>query len=59
MKNKIKGKISSKKVNGNKMSEEEYSVHAIKFLIDNEIFKIEFFKYGLDNGKIKDYNSMC
>jgi hypothetical protein len=59
MKNKIKGKISSKKVNSNKMSEEEYSVHAIKFLIDNEMFKIESFKYGLDNDKIKDYNSMC
>lgn len=59
MKNKIKGKLSSKKAVGNKMSEDEYTVHAFKFLVDNEIYKIESFKLGLDNGKIKDYSSLC
>jgi hypothetical protein len=44
MKNKIKGKLSSKKAVGNKMSEDEYTVHAFKFLVDNEIYKIESFK---------------
>jgi hypothetical protein len=33
MKNKIKGKLSSKKAVGNKMSEDEYTVHAFKFLV--------------------------
>jgi hypothetical protein len=41
------------------MSEDEYTVHALKFLVDNELFKIESFKLGLDNGKIKDYFTMC
>ncbi len=59
MRNKIKGKLSSKKVIGNKMSEDEYTVHALKFVVDNELFKIESFKLGLDNGKIKDYSSLC
>lgn len=59
MKNKIKGRLNSKKVSANKLSEEEYSVHAFKFLIENEIFKIESFKLGLDSGKIKDYSTMC
>lgn len=38
MKNKIKGKINSKNVSANKLTEEEYSVHAFKFLIENDIF---------------------
>jgi hypothetical protein len=35
MKNKIKGRIASRKSIGTKISEEEYTVHAFKFLVEN------------------------
>ena len=42
--NKVLGKLNSKKGIENKFPAEEYSVHAIKFLLDNNMFKIESFK---------------
>lgn len=41
------------------MSEEEYSVHAFKFLVENNIFRIDSFLIGLKNFLIKDYASLC
>ena len=34
-------------------------MHAFKFIIENNIFRIDSFKIGLENGLIKNYASLC
>lgn len=41
------------------MGNEEYAVHALKFLIDNKIFRHDAFRVGIEQGYIRDFASMC
>ena len=36
---------------------EDYSLHAMKYMIDNNIFNVPALKLGFENGKIYDYTS--
>ena len=59
LQNLIVGIQSSMKEQKKNMGNEEYAVHALKFLIDNKIFRHDAFRIGLEQGHIRDFASLC
>lgn len=61
IKNLVQGIIqSSKELKAQrKLSPEEYSVHVLKFMVDNNQFRSECFRHALAEGHVRDYESLC
>jgi len=62
MKTLVKGQLKLKqnqKILTESIPEDELTIHAFKFLIDNKLITIQSFALGLEAGKIKDYASFC
>ena len=57
----IKSAESSKNnrniVKGGHVNDRDFTVYALKYLLDNDIFKIEHLRVGFEYGGVNDYNS--
>ena len=61
IKNLVQGLLQSSKElkSARKLSAEEYSVHVLKFMVDNNQFRSECFRHAVLEGHVRDYESMA
>lgn len=65
MNNFVQGNINSAEssknnkhiVKGNNVNDKDFTVYALKYLIDNDIFQIEHLRVGFEYGNVNNYES--